>query len=136
MGFQAFGGRDKFDHALLTSWPLEGKHQTTKCEKCHEQKTQSGTITYLKAPLPCAGCHNSPHGDLREPLRRCERCHDARSWKMIAAPQFDHDRDSRYPLEKKHEPVPCAGCHATKKNNDPPNAKTPIPRPTPPGIRS
>jgi hypothetical protein len=127
LGFQAFGGRDRFDHNTLTTFPLEGKHQTTKCNDCHKEKTQSGTLTYLKAPSACASCHNNPHGDLREPLRRCERCHDAKSWHMIDPAQFDHDRDTRYPLEKKHEPVKCAGCHAQTRSGQPPNAKSPIP---------
>ncbi|MFI5289709.1 MAG: hypothetical protein ACHQ17_08660, partial [Polyangia bacterium] len=127
LGFQAFGGRDRFDHTALTTFPLDGKHQTTPCAKCHTEKTQSGTVTYLKAPTACAACHQNPHGDLREPMRRCERCHDARSWKMTEGARFDHDRDTRFPLERKHDSVPCAACHATRKSNTPPNAKSPLP---------
>ncbi len=127
LGFNAFGGKDKFDHSALTAWPLEGKHQTTPCAKCHTQKTPTGTITYLKSPVACVGCHPNPHGDLREVNRRCERCHDARTWNMLDKSPFDHDKDSRYPLEKKHESVKCVQCHATRKNGEAPNAKTPIP---------
>ncbi|HXU72768.1 MAG TPA: hypothetical protein VN947_25785, partial [Polyangia bacterium] len=29
LGFSTFGGIDRFDHNTLTSFPLEGKHQTT-----------------------------------------------------------------------------------------------------------
>jgi hypothetical protein len=135
LGFQAFGGRDKFDHNALTPYPLEGKHQTTKCEKCHTQKTQTGFTTYLKASNLCVDCHKNPHGDMREPLRRCERCHDAKSWAMLPNAQFDHDRDSRYPIEKKHEAVKCVACHASTKKNEPPNAKAPTQQPLPNGYQ-
>jgi hypothetical protein len=129
LGFQAFGGREKFDHNTLTSYALEGKHQTTKCEQCHTQKTQTGFRTYLKASEQCASCHQNPHGDMREPMRHCEKCHDARTWAMLSNSTFDHDRDTRYPLEKKHEPVKCVACHAAKKNGEPPNAKSPTAQP-------
>jgi hypothetical protein len=127
LGFQAFGGRDKFDHTGLTRFALEGKHAQAACAGCHKQKTQSGTLTYLRAPTACASCHQNPHGDLRESMRRCERCHDARSWHMIESSQFDHDRDTRYPLERKHEGVQCVACHATRRSGEPPSAKTPAP---------
>ena len=127
LGFSTFGGIDRFDHNTLTSFPLEGKHQTTKCKDCHKEKTQTGTLTYLKAPTACASCHNNPHGDLRDNMRRCERCHDAKTWHMIDNAQFDHDRDTRYPLEKKHEPVKCAACHFTTRSGAPPNSKATIP---------
>jgi hypothetical protein len=126
LGWASFGGQEKFEHNVLTPFQLEGKHQTTKCEKCHTQKTQTGFRTFLKAPMPCVGCHDNPHGDLREPIRRCEKCHDAKTWHMIDNPQFDHDKDTRYPLERKHEPVKCVACHATKKNGEPPRATEPI----------
>jgi hypothetical protein len=127
LGFASFGGREKFDHNTLTGFVLDGKHQTTKCNDCHKQKTESGTITYLKAPVPCASCHDNPHGDLRENMRRCEKCHDAKSWHMKEEPSFDHDRDTRYPIEKKHEPAKCAQCHFTTRSGQPPNAKVTVP---------
>jgi hypothetical protein len=127
LGFASFGGIERFDHNALTSFALEGKHQTTKCNDCHKEKTQSGTRTYLKSPTACAACHNNPHGDLRENMRRCERCHDAKTWHMVENAQFDHDRDTRYPLEKKHEPVKCAACHFTTRSGAPPNSKTTVP---------
>lgn len=126
-GFASFGGRDRFDHNALTSFRLEGKHRTTRCEDCHTQKTASGTRTYLKAPTACIDCHQNPHGDLRAPLRRCERCHDAKSWHILARPEFNHDRDTRYRLEKKHQPVACAACHVATRAGRPPNAKAALP---------
>jgi hypothetical protein len=125
MGFAAFGGRDKFDHSI-TGFVLDGKHAETKCNQCHTQKTASGTQTFLKASPACASCHQIPHGEVREPLRRCERCHDAKSWRAVARLDFDHDRDTRYPLEKKHDGVACENCHAKRGNGaaQPPSIKS------------
>ena len=124
MGWGAFGGKDHFEHNTYTGFVLEAKHKDVTCNKCHGQKTSTGTQSFLKAPTLCASCHQNPHGELHEPLRRCERCHDARSWKMIDKPAFDHDKDARYPLEKKHQDVRCEKCHA-KGGPTPPSAKAP-----------
>jgi hypothetical protein len=112
LGFAALGGRDRFEHAE-TGWPLRQKHAGVECAKCHDQRIE-GRATYLKAPLDCAGCHKQPHGELRVGLKRCERCHDAASWKEIARPEFDHNKaaDARYPIEAKHQGVACLKCHA------------------------
>ena len=103
-GFGAIGGRERFDHAW-TGWPLAGAHQSVKCEKCHESRSFSA------ARPACDSCHRSPHGDLRPPLRRCERCHSDRNWEPLARLDFDHDKDARFPLQSKHAGVPCAKCH-------------------------
>ena len=127
MGWSGFGGKDHFDHNALTTFMLEGKHKEVACAKCHTQKTPSGTTTFLKAATTCIGCHANPHGDTREPLKRCERCHDAKSWKQVDKPLFDHDKDSRYPLERKHVAAKCIACHA-KGGNQPPSVKAPAQR--------
>lgn len=123
LGWPSFGDRAGFDHTAFTAFPLEGKHAKVECGACHKQKTPSGTRTYLAAPTSCAGCHDNPHGPIGEPLKRCERCHDERSWKMRAKADFDHLRDTRYPLEKKHQSVECGKCHGPGAR--PPSAKAP-----------
>ena len=134
MGWGGFGGpKERFEHNAYTSYPLEGKHRDVACTKCHNQKTSSGTVSYLKAPTQCTSCHQNPHGDLREPLRHCERCHDTRSWKMIERAQFEHDRDTRYPIEKKHEGISCIRCHA-RGGARPPSSRAPAPSPSADGL--
>jgi hypothetical protein len=124
MGWGAFGSKEHFDHNAYTTYPLEGKHKDVACNKCHTQKTSTGYLTYLKSPTTCVACHQNPHGETREPIRKCERCHNAVSWKMLERPQFDHDKDTRYPIEKKHENVICVRCHA-RGGSKPPSAKAP-----------
>ena len=46
----------------------------------------------------------------------CQRCHSTPAdW---TAPGFDHDRDSRFPLDGDHDDVPCASCHPTLPHPD------------------
>lgn len=111
LGFAAFGGKDKFDHEV-TGFSLVGAHVSVRCEKCHTT-SKGGHVSYLGASASCAGCHRSPHGELRASLEKCERCHDQSSWRQKPRMEFDHDApsDSRFPLEAKHAGVPCLRCH-------------------------
>ncbi|MCS6912083.1 MAG: cytochrome c3 family protein [Myxococcales bacterium] len=105
-----FGGKERFNHDV-TGFRLTGRHSVVECDKCHTQKTPTGRPTYLLAPVPCQGCHKSPHGELHVPLDSCDRCHDAKSWRPVEPLNFDHQKDTRFPLETKHIGVPCAACH-------------------------
>src|SRR5207302_2407178 len=51
----------------------------------------------------------SPHGPLALP---CENCHTQTSWKPIRAiPEFDHNKETSYPLRGMHVKVDCIECH-------------------------
>ena len=55
------------------------------------------------------GNTRSPHGDLKMP---CGTCHTSISWKPLrAAPEFNHNRDTKYPLRAMHARVECRSCH-------------------------
>lgn len=97
-----------FDHAK-TKFPLEGKHKTTPCAKCHVKATP---VRYVGLTHVCADCHEEPHaGQFAEHGKtRCEPCHSAASWKTLT---FDHSR-TRFPLTGKHADVACAQCHKTE----------------------
>jgi len=110
LGFVAFGGLPRFDHAV-TGFGLDGKHAAVRCAACHTQRSATGAVSYLGAATDCARCHANPHGETQPTFRRCERCHDAKSWAAIARPEFDHAA-TRYPIEKKHLGLACAACHA------------------------
>jgi hypothetical protein len=109
-GFASLGGIAAFEHDA-TGFSLRQKHFGVPCAKCH---SQPGRTSYLKAPTNCEGCHKSPHGELRPSLKRCERCHDAASWKSPSRGiDFDHDKsaDARFAIDGKHQGVPCLKCH-------------------------
>src|SRR2546430_11524048 len=106
----------QFDHRL-TGYPLEGKHSSVACEKCHTPshmipevrgllKRQNPAGSYLGASSKCIACHEDYHkGQLG---KECQDCHNVNDWK--AAKQFDHSR-TRYPLTGLHIQVPCEKCH-------------------------
>jgi len=61
----------------------------------------------------CADCHKDPHrGELKA---ACSSCHTVNGWRGKDL-KFEHDKDTKFRLEGKHEPVKCLKCHkATTK---------------------
>ncbi len=105
-----------FDHRL-TGFPLEGKHRTATCRKCHTpahisaQDVRSNRSlmehgTFLGLARNCTTCHKDFHqGTMKQ---ACESCHNTSAWKP--APGFSHEK-ARFPLTGKHQTVPCEKCH-------------------------
>ena len=93
-----------FEHDRDTTYPLKGYHHKLKCESCHK-----GQLYKDKTPTDCYACHKNDdiHGSRFG--EKCEKCHGELSWKTVA---FDHDRDTRYPLNGKHRLTTCESCHA------------------------
>jgi hypothetical protein len=95
-----------FDHDRDTKYRLKGKHQKAKCTDCHK-----GTLYVEKLQTKCLACHRKDEdekghrGSLGE---KCEACHDQQGWKKTS---FDHDKDTKYPLEGKHRTAKCESCH-------------------------
>lgn len=106
----------RFDHTLA-GWPLEGRHQTTKCADCHRTASRVSTAARL-SPEPtaapgwigleqtCVACHRDVHRGSLD--KNCLACHDVQHWKP--APRFDHAKTD-YPLTGMHRDVSCAQCH-------------------------
>ena len=117
--YSSWKGKDlKFDHNRDSKYRLEGKHDKIKCVDCHKPRPANAALGTailrgLKFKL-CTDCHKDPHGSELE--SNCLQCHNYASWKGKDV-KFDHNRDSKYKLEGKHEKVKCGDCH--KKN---PNA--------------
>jgi len=99
-----------FDHAQRTGYRLEGAHAKADCSACH-RTDKSGVRRYRKTPADCSACHTDVHRAqfLRKGEVRCDRCHLAGGgWSDL---EFDHNRMSRFPLDKTHVRVACASCH-------------------------
>jgi hypothetical protein len=96
----------QFDHDRDTKYRLKGKHQRVECTDCHK-----GTLYVEKLQTKCNVCHRKDDdekghkGSLGE---KCESCHDEQGWKKT---NFDHDKDTKYPLEGKHKTAKCESCH-------------------------
>jgi hypothetical protein len=117
MGWKAVGGEKAFDHDLA-GWPLNGKHKTTDCEKCHKARNKAGLKVYMGTDRLCgaAGCHatDQPHKFDRKDMLACERCHGESVWKPPKSQlKFDHNdrKDSAMPILGSHASVACAKCH-------------------------
>jgi hypothetical protein len=100
----------RFNHAL-SQFPLEGKHLSLACERCHLQrgeKTEKVRFRYLGLPVSCMGCHPTPHSG--RVSTECETCHSARGWtgRVVA---YDHGQDFGFPLRGAHSEVQCVQCH-------------------------
>ena len=82
-------------------------------------KSQSGVLALAIVLVACAvALHaaqsqrtRSPHGNLEI---ACQNCHASESWKPVRAVlEFDHNRQTQYPLLGAHKKVTCATCHVT-----------------------
>ena len=94
----------KFDHSK-TKFPLLGKHEEVKCDKCHIDKK------YKDTPKLCNACHKKDDDKAHKGRfgPKCETCHTERDWKEIL---FEHDKKTKFPLLGKHRaPLKCVSCH-------------------------
>ena len=92
-----------FDHGR-SRFPLLGLHVKVECKKCH--KTQ----LYRDSPSDCYACHKKDDNDThkRRMGKKCESCHNARSWK---AWDFNHDERTKFKLDGGHKKPDCYACH-------------------------
>lgn len=90
----------RFDHAK-TRFALTGKHHEAKCEACHANNRFKDT------PRACIACHRKEDAHKGRYGDKCESCHSAADWKS----QFNHARQTRYPLLGKHATAKCDTCH-------------------------
>lgn len=100
----------RFDHSK-TGFPLVGNHQRAACASCHVGQRWEGT------PRNCVACHKEDdvHQGSRGPS--CESCHTPIGWKAVT---FDHDTDTNFPLEGRHEAVACEACHGSRRERPKP----------------
>ena len=91
----------QFDHND-TQFPLLGKHQQTFCSACHPDQK------FVETPTNCFSCHavNDVHGGNNG--KQCNQCHQASNWQSIS---FDHNNDTDFKLEGRHEKLVCGDCH-------------------------
>jgi len=99
-----------FQHGRDAGFPLEDAHAAADCSACHARlrKPDAKGRTWRRAQgRACASCHADPHaGQFDE---SCESCHESAA--SFARLDFDHDRDSRFPLDATHGALGCADCH-------------------------
>lgn len=110
-----------------TPFPLEGKHATVACGKCHHPagapNAKLGTAGVVMRPRHdvCATCHADAHGGQfasRADRGACESCHVVASFAPSRMTAADHAK-LKVTLEGAHGRVPCAACHGVARKNLP-----------------
>ncbi len=107
-GFQVID-RGNFDHNR-TRYPLRGQHAGVTCAKCHDVP---GLRTKNPPFARCTDCHTDPHAGtatLAGVAVDCGSCHTVAGFKVAAFTVAQHGK-TKYPLEGKHQRVPCVSCH-------------------------
>lgn len=90
-----------FDHDL-TKFPLHESHIFLTCEDCHVSNK------YKEAKVVCVSCHEKDDTHEEKLGEQCDLCHQPSQW---MAWEFDHDKQTDYPLDGKHEGLDCHACH-------------------------
>ena len=120
-----------FDHNKQTAFPLIGKHEEAKCDRCHPSIDVKGTKIARYRPLPaaCTTCHDDQHKGAYDkyappkpattaaaiapatagPETHCDGCHQATGW---APARFQHELTG-FELTGKHRTARCGSCHGS-----------------------
>lgn len=95
-----------------TNFPLEGRHKSTPCSRCHESSRPKKVFRVEKKA--CVDCHENPHGDqfkVEMSKGGCSTCHNASGW---SRPNIDH---KAWPLTNVHATTPCEACHKASESD-------------------
>ncbi len=109
-------GAEKVAFHQKTDFPLQGRHRTVPCERCH-RKDGSGK-RHLKpiAHDRCQRCHPNAHPDIPDEEMwsiKCTSCHSLDGYLPVNYSLEDHAQ-ARFPLQDAHLATPCAECHLKK----------------------
>ncbi len=127
-------GSDRFRPAMIGVndhdtyvFPLKGAHRAVPCFECHRElirSSRSGTlllagwtgkaIDFRGEFGKCDDCHGDAHAG--QFTLSCDGCHGQDRFRP--AVNFDHDRDSTFPLKGGHGKVKCEKCHSPFKTPD------------------
>jgi hypothetical protein len=106
---------EKFSHEH-TGFPLQGKHISLRCEKCHpmlNDKPIADDTSYLKFAgikySHCTSCHTDVHKNKFG--QDCQKCHTPSGWQNYNMVNFNHSK-TNFPLLGKHRSLACEKCHA------------------------
>ena len=98
---QGWKSTNLFDHDF-TVFPLIGMHRIVPCQSCHINNQ------FAAIELECNECHKADDVHESSLSDNCALCHTPNAWNPW---QFDHDTQTEYPLDGKHEGLSCDECH-------------------------
>jgi hypothetical protein len=101
-----------------TAYPLQGKHASVGCEKCH---IPAGKATLYRLKFAqCSDCHRDVHDRqfaAAPLLNRCESCHTVQEFRPSTFTLTRH-QSSEFPLRGSHVAVACSDCHKPMEEPD------------------
>ncbi len=112
---------ETFDHGVWGESELLGAHATLECADCHTIKASEDPprLDYsLLRGEQCSDCHEDRHVGqfIENGVTDCTRCHqNAETFSELV---FDHQLDSRFPLDERHAELECAACHISTPLSD------------------
>jgi hypothetical protein len=110
----------RFKHGKIADFPLNGKHNKTKCTNCH---TSTKIFKLRDRPDRCVDCHKDVHENVYTIRSRdCDACHSDRKMKFTEKVKWNHGRRTTFDLKVAHRRTKCVECHdkrskAAPKNN-------------------
>jgi len=102
--------KSEFDHDRDTEFRLRGRHRKIECEACHVEP-----VNRKEPPSDCHGCHRNDDQHRGRYGRKCDSCHNEKSWKRA---RFDHTGQTDFPLKGKHRDLNCDACHQGKLDEE------------------
>lgn len=97
-----------------TDFPLKGAHRDAKCQSCHIDQKMSAVSS------ECSVCHASADVHQGNNGAQCGDCHGNDQWSDT---EFNHTRDTQYPLQGAHKQATCGACHQDKPLDEPLNTR-------------
>jgi len=93
----------RFNHDF-TDFPLTASHQLLVCESCHSSSE------FSHESQKCISCHQSDDIHKKTLGEGCGACHDTSVWSHW---QFDHQQQTKFPLNGAHQNLKCELCHSS-----------------------
>ena len=107
ISFHQVKGMKSFNHSR-TNYPLEGKHRTVSCAKCHK----SGYSKALRHKR-CIDCHKDYHNQqflVQGKVPDCSDCHSTLGFDRSSY-TIERHNESPFQLTGAHLATPCFTCH-------------------------
>jgi len=99
-----------FRHDVDTQYPLTGRHRQAACDTCHVEPPYQ-----VKPKTSCNTCHRKDDEHKGRNGTDCKSCHSTQGWQAV---DFDHAKDTEFPLEGRHEDLVCSACHRSTSMAD------------------
>jgi len=98
---QAWQKQVTFNHDF-SRFPLTGGHKLLVCQTCHD------SADFEIKNIQCRSCHQGDDFHEETLGKKCEQCHNTASWSSWI---FDHQNETKFPLEGAHQNLTCNLCH-------------------------